>query len=97
MVGPNFLKYGNRPKSGIFEAKSEIFEAKRTKPNPRTQKNKLKNTKNRGIFEEPARSGTPELKIHQKSIKNPLKINQKSLFLLLIIMNFTTKNRDLLY
>ena len=26
--------------------------------------------KDHGIFEEPARSGTPELKIHQKSIKN---------------------------
>ena len=37
---------------------------------------KPKNAKNRGIFEEPARSGNPELKIHQKSIKNQLKIYQ---------------------
>ena len=29
----------------------------------------------RWIFEEPARSGTPELKIHQKSIKHTLKIH----------------------
>ena len=66
-----FLKYDNRPKSqifeaksGIFEAKSEIFEAKRTKPNPRTQKNKKIRPK-------------PNPRT-QKSTQNPLEIQSKT-------------------
>ena len=40
---------------------------------------KPKKAKNRMIFKEPAQSGTPELKIHQKSSKNPLRIKQKTI------------------
>ena len=50
-----------------------------TNRTPELGKNKPKNANNRGIFEEPARSGTPELKIHQKTFKNPSKIHQKSI------------------
>ena len=36
---------------------------------------KPKNAKNHRIFEEPARSGIPELEIYQKSIKQQTKIH----------------------
>ena len=75
MVGPTILTYGNLPKSNIFEAefwifesKSEIFEAKRPKPNPRTRKNQ----KIRPKLNPRTQKSTPNPpQIYEKSIDNP--------------------------
>ena len=63
MVGAKSSKYGNRPKSEIFEAKSKMFEAPKQNAQNRTPKLR-KNKKD-------AQNRTPDL-------RNPVKINKKS-------------------